>query len=215
MTPSLFRGPVLTIGERWRDSRGALRLATRFTDFAHFLYSRRFLPPGHPYHVQVVTAACWVTTADGRVVLAEAAPSTARPHRVQTIGGAPAAEDFVDGYFLPGRSAARELYEETGIVAEGRESGVALHENGSVVVLVRFDLALRWDEVAPRVAAHLRTMTIPELSRVFALSRDEVTGVLSGRDVLDTVRALVTVPQLWPVSRSRAPGRCETTHPTG
>lgn len=213
--PALFRGPVLTIADRWRDDWNRLRISARFTDFAHFLYSRRFLQPGHPYHVKVVTAACWVTTADGRVVLAEAAPKTARPRRVQTIGGGPAAEDFANGFFLATRSAARELREETGLVAEGKEAGAAVHKNGSVVVVVRFHLPEPWDEVRPRIAAHLAAESTPELSRVFALSAAEIGEALSGRDVLDTVRTLLTVPELWPSSRLHAPDRSETRHPTG
>lgn len=153
--PYFFRGPVLTTTGVFRRAEQTV-IRCGFTDFAHYLFSEQ-LRSGDRHQVHPVFAAACPVTRDGMLVFAQMAAETARPHRVQAIGGTPLPQEIRGSDFLPKAAALRELAEETGI-AESELTrppavvGATLDGDGSVAVVVRCDLAL--NEADVRSLAH-------------------------------------------------------------
>lgn len=175
--PTFFRGPVLSV--TGIDKGPPVRIRARFTDYAHYLYSRDFLPVHHPYRVRVVFAAACPVSRDGYLLAARMGPATTRPGWIQAIGGSPVPSDVDQGIFDPVRSVARELWEETGVSLEdGRIGAVevcgATHDlNGSVAIAVRIDWHRPAADFVAAAARHLDALgqagKLPELSGVVAI----------------------------------------------
>lgn len=195
--PHFFRGPVLTVLEVGEHPSGQVRVETRFTDFAHFLYSRRYLEPAHALHVKIVTACAWVLTADGFAILGLTHPESSKPNVIQPIGGAPSYVDVRQGYFDPVSAASRELAEETGLrPSPGNVRGFTTLANGSIAVAVRFDVPASWPETSARVDRHLRQSTERELLEIHALAPGASLDSYHGYPVLQSVRDFLTAPEL-------------------
>jgi 8-oxo-dGTP pyrophosphatase MutT (NUDIX family) len=195
--PHFFRGPVLALEETVVSGNGETRLETRFTDFAHFLYSRQHLDPGHPYHVRVVTACAWVVTRDRLALVGITHPQSSKPHVVQPIGGSSSPEDVRSGYFDPVAAARRELREETGLEPVGGEvRGLTRLDNGSIAIAVRFDLPFVWNEVCETIRQHLHLSQEPELAAVHPLKPGTRVHAIRGAAVLRTVQDFLLAPEL-------------------
>lgn len=174
--PQFFRGPVLSLHSIQRDHTGWC-LTTEFTDFAHYLYSREHFMPDDPYWVRVVFAAALVVSCDRQVLAGVMAEDTARPNRLQSIGGAATWEDVVDGHFDPIRSASKELQEETGLaipqlglVRPPQVLGCTVDPNGSVAIAVGYLSRLPMSEIMQSVALSWAKRPDPELSQVAAVA---------------------------------------------
>lgn len=174
--PQFFRGPVLSLTSIQRDL-GRWSLTTQFTDFAHYLYSREHLTPDDPYWVRVVFAAALVVSHDRRLLAGVMAKDTARPDRLQSIGGAATWEDVVDGQFDPIRSATKEFQEETGLaIAQLRLTrppevlGCTVDPNGSVAIAVGYLSQLSMPDILQSVALSWAQRSDPELSQVTTIA---------------------------------------------
>ena len=198
--PHFFRGPVLTVDEIWQDSAGTTRIEARFSDFAHYLFSRQYLKPDHPYHVKVVNACAWVLTADGLALVGITHAESSKPGVVQPIGGASDSEDVRAGFFDPVAAASRELAEETGILPPvGSIRGYLQLKNGSVTIAVRFDLSAQWQQLAASVRTHIEeTASNRELSAIYPLPPGTRHASIEHRPLLASVRALIEAPELAP-----------------
>ncbi|MCL4352265.1 MAG: hypothetical protein M1318_06410 [Firmicutes bacterium] len=142
--PHYFRGPVLSV-ETITFSGLQWIVHAKFTDYAHYLYSRFQLPSSHPHRVRVLFAAALVISRDRFLMAGVMAQDTARPGWIQSIGGSPVFQDVTDGVFNPIRSTNQELNEETGLIPEAlrlnrdpQVLGCTVDGNGSVAVAVGY-----------------------------------------------------------------------------
>lgn len=142
--PHYFRGPVLSV-ETMTFSGLQWIIHAKFTDYAHYLYSRLQLSSSHPYRVRVLFAAALVMSHDRFLMAGVMGPDTARPGWIQSIGGSPIFQDVTHGVFNPIRSTNQELKEETGLSPEtlwlNRDPqvlGCTVDGNGSVAVAVGY-----------------------------------------------------------------------------
>lgn len=177
--PQFFRGPLLTVRRVILSNR--VEVVAGFTDFAHYLFSRahRHDPRLDGFRVRPLFAAAIPVTADGYLIAALMGRETARPGRIQAIGGSAVPHEVRAGAFLAEASAGREMEEEVGFEPDRdgvRLRGVAgatLDEDGSMAIAVRFDLGFDLDESRARIAAHLARIAsagqVPELAGVVGL----------------------------------------------
>ncbi len=173
--PHFFRGPVLSLNSVQRCQEGWF-LTTQFTDFAHYLYSREHLGLADPYRVRVVFAAALVVSSDRQLLAGVMGANTARPHWLQSIGGAATWDDVEDGWLHPAQSAAKEFREETGIAVEelslAKEPeilGCTVDHNGSVAIGVGYLSRLSTRELLAAIDQTWPERSDPELDRVVAV----------------------------------------------
>ncbi|MCL5063909.1 MAG: hypothetical protein M1600_02320 [Firmicutes bacterium] len=205
--PHFYRGPVLAVDRDGWDRQGETGIETRFTDFAHFLFSRRYLEPGHPYHVRIVTACAWVITADGLAIVGLTHPKSSKPNVMQPIGGSPSLEDIRSGYFDPVAAAKRELAEETGLEPlHGAVRGFSQLANGSIAIAVRFDVPWAWADLSRPIRQHLIRLSEPELSDVDAIRPGLAPERWQDFRVLRSVQDFLLAPELS-AAPSSATGR--------
>lgn len=173
--PQFFRGPVLSLDSIQRN-RDGWALNTRFTDFAHYLYSREHLRWADLYRVRVVFAAALVVTSDRRLLAGVMGEHTARPQWLQSIGGAATWDDVNDGRLNPIRSAGKELFEETGIsieqlslVRDPEIVGCTVDQNGSVAIAVGYLSERSSKDLLMRIEGTWAERSDHELARVVAV----------------------------------------------
>ncbi len=195
--PHFFRGPVLAVAQVGPVRDEATQIETHFTDFAHFLFSRRHLAPGHPEHVKIITACAWLITNDGWAIVGLTHPESAKPEVIQPIGGSPSPDDILGGFFDPVAGATRELTEETGLtVNRGQVRGFTQLANGSIAIAVRFDLPWTWDQVSGPIRQHLSRSAEPELADVLAMRPGTTSDRIRGFRVLQSVQDFLLAPEL-------------------
>lgn len=195
--PHFFRGPVLAVEQATALVDGRTRVLARLTDFAHFLFSRHHLSPGHPYYVRIITACAWVITKDRLAVVGLGHPESAKPLVWQPIGGSPSCDDIHSGYFDPVIAARRELQEETGLtLVPGEVRGYLKLDNGSLAVAVRFDLPRLWSEVEAELEAHVSQSKERELSAIYGIPTGAPMTSFLGFPVLRSVQAFLVAAEL-------------------
>jgi hypothetical protein len=156
--PHFFRGPVLTVvGVSHHGAER--RVLARFTDYAHYLFSRH-LPLGDRFRVCPLFAAACPITREGYLVVGQMTEATARPLLVQAIGGTATPADVEGTAFLAERSALRQLQEVLGIdpardLADPPQLVGAAFEPGYALALaVRVDLPWDWPTLEARAARY-------------------------------------------------------------
>lgn len=180
--PFYFRGPVLSVVAVRRGN--PVLVEARFTDYAHYLYSRVHLPINHPERVRVIHASAAMVTLDNYLLVAHMAETTARPGWIQAVGGSPILDDVEYGRFNAIRSAVVEAREETGIDATDSSLvdkisvvGATLDSNGSMSVVVRMELNQSAKEATSSVREYLFGLRArggrPELQDVLAIPLGE------------------------------------------
>ncbi len=195
--PHFFRGPVLAVEQTKTLVDGRTQVQARLTDFAHFLFSRHHLSPGHPYYVRIITACAWVITKDRLAVVGLGHPESAKPLVLQPIGGSPSRDDIHSGYFDPVIAARRELHEETGLcLVPGEVRGYLKLDNGSLAVAVRFDLPRPWSEVGRELKAHVAQSKERELSAIYGIPTGRPMTSFLGFPLLRSVQAFLVAAEL-------------------
>lgn len=203
--PQFFRGPVLSV-TGVADEGDSPAICTRWTDYAHFLYSHRYWSADHPAYVRVVFAAACLISRDGSLLVAEMGAKTARPGWIQAVGGSAEPSDVSEGLFDPIRSVRHEVAEETGLDLGDPEVAQSIHvagytedlRDGSIAVAVKIRLALTHAEVRQRFMAR-PVGPDPELSDllVLPLGREGTVALKSlGRPTVRYLHALLQAPEL-------------------
>ena len=118
--PSLFNGRVLLLGRREIETGadGVLRLKGVFfeTDYADFIAWADFGHPGEPVYNCFSMAA--LRSDDGAFLLGEMAHHTYSAGQIYFPAGTPDPDDVFDDRVDLEASARRELFEETGLMAD-------------------------------------------------------------------------------------------------
>ena len=118
--PSLFNGRVLLLGKRLIQTRpdGTLRLRGVYfeTDYADFLAWSEFGHPGGSVDNCFAMAA--LRSDDGAFLLGEMAHHTYSAGQIYFPAGTPDPDDVFDDRVDLEASARRELFEETGLIAD-------------------------------------------------------------------------------------------------
>ena len=118
--PSLFNGRVLLLGRREIETGadGVLRLKGVFfeTDYADFIAWADFGHPGEPVYNCFSMAA--LRSDDGAFLLGEMAHHTYSAGQIYFPAGTPDPDDVFDDRVDLEASARRELFEETGLIAD-------------------------------------------------------------------------------------------------
>lgn len=214
-SPQFFRGPVLTMTRvTWEPT---VVVEAAFTDYAHFLYSRRHRDALSPEdRVRPIFAAVLPITQDGLLVVCKMGSKTARPGRIQCIGGTAIESDVVDRHFRAEVSARREMREEIGIGAEElmiRERGVigaTVDPDGGAAVVVTYDVGQSWQRFRDGVRQYLNA----ERNSGRTTELEDVVGIEWGERGLQSLvtlgdpgprylRTLLIAPELrpeWPES---------------
>ncbi|MCL6564264.1 MAG: hypothetical protein K6U87_14780 [Firmicutes bacterium] len=207
--PHFYRGPVLSVVAV--SQRGAERhVLARFTDYAHYLFSRH-LPLADRFRVCPLFAAACPITREGYLVVGQMAEATARPLLVQAIGGTATPVDVEGTTFLATGSALRQLHEVLGIdpardlAAPAQLVGAAYEPGYALALAVRIDLPWDWPTLEARTArywaARQAGQPTQEHSRLLALPWGE-----AGLEVLRSAQweaaryleAFLTQPSLRP-----------------
>ncbi|NMP23235.1 NUDIX hydrolase [Sulfobacillus harzensis] len=203
-----FRGPVLSLVGAENTAQGPV-LQTRWTDYAHFLYSARTLNPRHPFYVRVVFAAGCLISRDGFLMAAVMGPETTRPGWVQAVGGSADPSDVTLGRLDAVASALREVREETGLNLTSsdlsREVAVVGYtqdvRDGSAAIAVKAELTATADEVRRQFHIFQAQQENSELADLVAIPlgmaglswlRDE------GRRAVRYLEPLLLAPELQP-----------------
>lgn len=162
--PKMFDGDVFIV-DHWSIVDGALTGQVLPAKFAAYLYWRDAGAEGGPYHEAFASAL--VVAADGGVFLARSVGGTLNAGRYGPPGGLVDARDVArDGTLNFAVAAARELLEETGLVAAEMEraAGYLLVRFGpfmAVISVLRSALAGR--DLIDRVNGYLDSVAEPEL----------------------------------------------------
>lgn len=206
--PHFFRGPVLTT-TGVHKGRDAVTIRCAFTDFAHYWFSKT-MHDGDRFQAHPLFAAAVPITTDGKLIFARMGENTARPHRIQAVGGMALPEEVSAGTFLAETSAVREMVEEIGmdradLASPPQTVGATLDEDGSVAVAVRCALALSEAELKERVERFWEELTRlgqdPELEALIALpwGQPGVEAVVErGLDTVRYVSGFLTAAELKP-----------------
>ncbi|PSR35293.1 MAG: hypothetical protein C7B46_01090 [Sulfobacillus benefaciens] len=172
--PHYFKGPVLSV-ETITFSGMQWTIRARFTDYAHYLYSRFQLPSSHPHRVRVLFAAALVISQDRYLIAGVMGQETARPGWIQSIGGSPVFQDVADEVFDPIRSTNQELKEETGLSPEAlrlsrkpQVLGCTVDGNGSVAIAVGYFSRLTSVELKDLIKQSWKSTAQPHARRELA-----------------------------------------------
>jgi len=208
-SPQFFRGPVLSV--QHIAFGVTVRVDAAFTDYAHFLYSRRDKSAHDGWAVRPLFAAALPMTTDGFLVVGRMGSGTERPGRIQCIGGTAIASDVRDRVFLAEDSADREMLEEIGVgrsdpmLSERGVVGATVDPSGGVAVVVAYALHQDWARFRQRVERFFGQ----EQAQGRALELQAVLALPWGRAGLAQLRAqgdlaprylqrLLMVPELGP-----------------
>ncbi len=109
-----FNGKVFMIEEVKKEGEN-VKIITRQTDYAHFLYSRNVDRDLGEFNVRVITSGNLVLLRDDKIVLGYMGEHTAEAGTYQMPGGTLDISDLEGSLFNMKKSAERELYEEIGV----------------------------------------------------------------------------------------------------
>jgi 8-oxo-dGTP pyrophosphatase MutT (NUDIX family) len=164
--PALWNGRVLLLKD-YRIENGSLSGSSFETDFASFVAWRDWnFPDPDVFNVFAMAAVC---SADGGYLLGEMGDHTASAGLLYFPCGTPDPKDVAGGMLDLGGSAARELFEETGIniAALSARPGWSLVREGNFIALIKsFASAENAQDLRARVMRYLASGAHPELSDI-------------------------------------------------
>ena len=164
--PALWNGRVLLLRD-YRIENGLLSGSSFETDFASFVAWRDWdFPDRDVFNVFAMAA---VRGADGGYLLGEMADHTASAGFLYFPCGTPDPKDVTDGMLDLGGSAARELFEETGIDITKLSAwpGWSLVRERNFIALIKsFASAEQAQDLRARVMRYLASGAHPELSDI-------------------------------------------------
>ena len=164
--PALWNGRVLLLKD-YRIENGLLSGSSFETDFASFVAWRDWdFPDRDVFNVFAMAA---VRGADGGYLLGEMADHTASAGFLYFPCGTPDPKDVTDGMLDLGGSAARELFEETGIDITKLSAwpGWSLVREQNFIALIKsFASAEQAQDLRARVMRYLASGAHPELSDI-------------------------------------------------
>lgn len=169
--PALWNGRVILLKD-YRIEHGTLSGAAFETDFASFVAWRDWnFPDRDVFNVFAMAA---VRAADGGYLLGQMGAHTASAGLLYFPCGTPDPGDVTDGGLDLEGSAARELFEETGIdvATLSAQSGWSLVREENFIALIKtFTSTESANELRARVLRYLASGTRPELSDVRMVNR--------------------------------------------
>jgi 8-oxo-dGTP pyrophosphatase MutT (NUDIX family) len=164
--PALWNGRVLLLKD-YRIENCVLSGASFETDFASFVAWRDWnFPDRDVFNVFAMAA---VRGADGGYLLGEMADHTASAGFLYFPCGTPDPKDVTNGMLDLGGSAARELFEETGIdvfTLSARPGWSLVRERNFVALIKNFVSAEKAEDIRTRVMRYLASGAHPELSDI-------------------------------------------------
>jgi 8-oxo-dGTP pyrophosphatase MutT (NUDIX family) len=175
--PALWNGRVILLKD-YRIENGVLRGSSFETDFASFVAWRDWnFPDRDVFNIFAMAA---VRAADGGYLLGQMGPHTASAGFLYFPCGTPDLEDVMNGELDLNGSAARELFEETGIdvATLSAEPGWKLVRERNFIALIKtFASAETAQELRARVLRYLASDARPELSDIRMVSgRSDLTA---------------------------------------
>ena len=179
--PALWNGRVLLLRD-YRIENGLLSGSSFETDFASFVAWRDWdFPDRDVFNVFAMAA---VRGADGGYLLGEMADHTASAGFLYFPCGTPDPKDVTDGMLDLGGSAARELFEETGIDITKLSAwpGWSLVREQNFIALIKsFASAEQAQDLRARVMRYLASGAHPELSDIrIVWDRGDLTAQIPG-----------------------------------
>jgi 8-oxo-dGTP pyrophosphatase MutT (NUDIX family) len=179
--PALWNGRVLLLKD-YRIENGLLSGSSFETDFASFMAWRDWnFPDRDVFNVFAMAA---VRGADGGYLLGEMADHTASAGFLYFPCGTPDPKDVTDGMLDLGGSAARELFEETGIniATLSARPGWSLVREGNFIALIKsFASAENAQDLRARTMRYLASGAHPELSDIrIVRDRGDLTAQIPG-----------------------------------
>ncbi|WP_439394240.1 NUDIX hydrolase [Bradyrhizobium sp. PMVTL-01] len=164
--PKIWNGRVL-LGRDAVFSDGHLTATYFETDFASFLAWRDWGFPDKAVFNGFGMGA--LRASDGAFIMGEMAPHTANAGRIYFPSGTPDLDDVREGALdIPG-SVARELAEETGLIAADYRAEPDWHcvvTGPAIAMLQILNLNMPGDVARARIEANLARETEPELSAI-------------------------------------------------
>src|SRR3984885_15442298 len=161
--PALWNGRVLLLRD-YRIENGLLSGSSFETDFASFVAWRDWsFPDRGVFNVFAMAAVCGV---DGGYLLGEMADHTASAGFLYFPCGTPDPKDVIDGVLDLGGSAARELFEETGIdvtTLSARPGWSLVRERNFIALIKSFVSAETAQDLRARVMHYLASGAHAEL----------------------------------------------------
>lgn len=177
--PKLWNGRVL-LGRDPAFADGCLRASYFETDFASFLAWRDWGFPDNTVFNGFGMGA--LLASDGAFVLGEMAAHTANAGRVYFASGTPDPDDVRDGALDIAGSVARELEEETGLIAADYAADADWHcvSSGPALAMIRILRARQPGEaLRRRIEATLAGQSHPELARMHLVrARGDFTAAM-------------------------------------
>lgn len=181
--PSLFDGPVVMCTGLEREGADGLLVSWARTTYRHFALRD---VPGATSWRPALWAAAAQPTSDGRLLVGRMSSSTSAPGRWQVPGGSvepPEPGESLDLAALR-RHAARELFEEIGVVTAADELALWLVTHGRSVGVLFRAAGLPAEQLHERFAAHTATETAlgrdPELDRIAFVGSSVELAELAG-----------------------------------
>ena len=179
--PALWNGRVLLLRD-YRIENGLLSGSSFETDFASFVAWRDWdFPDRDVFNVFAMAA---VRGADGGYLLGEMADHTASAGFLYFPCGTPDPKDVTDGMLDLGGSAARELFEETGIditKLSAWPSWSLVREQNFIALIKSFASAEQAQDLRARVMRYLASGAHPELSDIrIVRDRGDLTAQIPG-----------------------------------
>jgi 8-oxo-dGTP pyrophosphatase MutT (NUDIX family) len=179
--PALWNGRVLLLKD-YRIENGLLSGSSFETDFASFVAWRDWnFPDPDVFNVFAMAAVC---SADGGYLLGEMDDRTASAGFLYFPCGTPDPKDVASGMLDLGGSAARELFEETGIntATLSARPGWSLVREGNFIALIKsFASAENAQDLRARVMRYLASGAHPELSDIrIVRDRGDLTAQIPG-----------------------------------
>jgi hypothetical protein len=164
--PALWNGRVLLLRD-YRIENGSLSGSSFETDFASFVAWRDWnFPDPDVFNVFAMAAVC---SADGGYLLGEMGDHTASAGFLYFPCGTPDPKDVAGGMLDLAGSAARELFEETGIniATLSARPGWSLVREGNFIALIKsFASAENAQDLRARVMRYLASGAHAELSDI-------------------------------------------------
>lgn len=179
--PALWNGRVLLLRD-YRIENGLLSGSSFETDFASFVAWRDWnFPDRDVFNVFAMAA---VRSADGGYLLGQMGNHTASAGFLYFPCGTPDPKDVTDGMLDLGGSAARELFEETGIDITKLSAwpGWSLVREQNFIALIKsFASAEQAQDLRARVMRYLASGAHPELSDIrIVRDRGDLTAQIPG-----------------------------------